>query len=114
MRRSVHFIAALYLSAVSTVAFGADAAPVKVLATIDRAYNRVHNSYMRLLHESLRTVSVTLVFAGIILVSIYFLYSTANNELAPEEDQSFFIASATFATGTAPSSAKALSAATTM
>ena len=34
MRRSVHFIAALYLSAVSTVAFGADAAPVKVLATI--------------------------------------------------------------------------------
>jgi multidrug efflux pump len=70
----------------------------KLLTTIDRTYERVHSGYMRMLRESLRTVSVTLVFAGIILASIYFLYSGSQSELAPVEDEGFLIAFATPAT----------------
>jgi multidrug efflux pump len=41
---------------------------------------------------------VTLTFAAIILVSIFFLYRGAQSELAPVEDQSFLLTSATLAT----------------
>ncbi|MBX7199890.1 MAG: efflux RND transporter permease subunit [Rhodospirillaceae bacterium] len=76
---------------------GVETWETRTVAYIDRTFGRIHTRYMRMLRSSLDTLPVTLTFAGIILVSIYFLYSTANNELAPEEDQSFFIASATFA-----------------
>ncbi len=76
---------------------GEDNWETRLVARIDRTFGRIHAKYMGMLRSSLDTLPVTLVFASIILVSIYFLYSTANNELAPEEDQSFFIASATFA-----------------
>src|SRR5206468_1395162 len=41
--------------------------------------------------------ALTLVFACIILVSIVFLYRAAQSELAPTEDQSFLLTSATLA-----------------
>ncbi len=44
-----------------------------------------------LLHGSLNNVPVTIVFALIILSSIYFLYATSKNELAPQEDQGIII-----------------------
>lgn len=56
--------------------------------------------YEALLRGSLNYRPVTLLFAAIILGSIYFLYASATTELAPQEDQGVVIA---FATG-APNS----------
>ncbi len=66
-----------------------------LVAFIDRQFDRVHQGYMRLLRASLQTISVTLVFAAIILSSIYFLYSGSRSELAPAEDEGFLIAFST-------------------
>ncbi len=62
---------------------------------IDRRFSEIHRPYMRMLHGSLNTVPVTLVFAAIVLGSIYFLYAGAKNELAPNEDQGFLGAQVT-------------------
>ncbi len=59
----------------------------KLVAAIDRNFEVVHRVYTRLLSSSLDTVAVTLVFAGLILGSIFFLASGAKSELAPDEDQ---------------------------
>ena len=64
----------------------------RLVAGIDRTFARVHRTYTRMLHESLRSISVTLVFAAIILSSIYFLYSGSQKELAPAEDEGFLAA----------------------
>ncbi len=69
-----------------------------LIARIDRVYERAHHTYMRLLRASLGTISVTLVFAGIILASIYFLYTGSQSELAPVEDEGFLIGFGTPAT----------------
>ena len=62
---------------------------------VDHRFDRLRDWYRRVLSESLNTVSVTVVFAVIVLGSIYFLYTSARHELAPQEDQGFIIASAT-------------------
>ncbi len=54
---------------------------------LDKAFDRLHNKYQRLLDSSLNFLPVTLVFAALILCSIYFLYSFSRTELAPQEDQ---------------------------
>jgi multidrug efflux pump len=64
---------------------------------IDRHFNRIRDTYRRLLHSSLNTLPVTGVFAVIILVSIYFLWGFQKTELAPDEDQGFVIGFATTA-----------------
>ncbi len=64
---------------------------------IDRSFDRVRGRYERMLHSSLDTLPVTAVFAGIILVSIYFLWGFSKTELAPDEDQGFVIGFATVA-----------------
>jgi multidrug efflux pump len=43
--------------------------------------------YRTLLHRSLDFVPVTLLFAGVVLASIYFMFVTTKTELAPPEDQ---------------------------
>jgi len=58
-----------------------------LVAFLDRAFDRLHNKYQRLLNSSLSYLPVTLTFAVLILCSIYFLYSSAKTELAPQEDQ---------------------------
>jgi multidrug efflux pump len=58
---------------------------------IDRSFARLHGAYERRLHGSLNFVPVTLVFAAIVLSSIYFLFITAKTELAPTEDQGVII-----------------------
>jgi len=58
---------------------------------IDRQFHRLRGSYERLLHGSLNTLPVTLVFAAIVLFSIYFLFASAKTELAPTEDQGVVI-----------------------
>ncbi|HTN97332.1 MAG TPA: efflux RND transporter permease subunit, partial [Nordella sp.] len=64
---------------------------------IDRRYSEIHRPYVRMLHGSLNTIPVTLVFASIVLGSIYFLYVGAKTELAPNEDQGGIFAQATYA-----------------
>ena len=74
---------------------GEDTWETRLVARIDHAFTRIHDRYMRMLHSSLDTNVVTLTFAAIILGSIYFLYASANSELAPNEDQSFFMGATT-------------------
>ena len=58
---------------------------------IDRNFARLRGGYERRLHGSLNTLPVTLVFALIVLSSIYFLFTSAKTELAPIEDQGVII-----------------------
>ncbi len=58
---------------------------------IDRSFARVRSGYERRLHGSLDTLPVTLVFAAIVLGSIYFLWTGAKTELAPQEDEGVII-----------------------
>jgi len=67
----------------------------KFVIFIDKQFEKLKQSYQRLLHESLNAQSVTAVFAFIILTSIYFLYSTSKSELAPMEDQGIIISQLT-------------------
>jgi multidrug efflux pump len=63
----------------------------RVVDWIDRNFNRLSQRYARWLHGSLDYLPVTAVFAALILGSIYFLYTSANSELAPQEDQGVII-----------------------
>jgi multidrug efflux pump len=51
----------------------------------------LQGAYARRLHGSLNYLPVTVVFALIVLSSIYFLFITAHSELAPQEDQGVII-----------------------
>ncbi len=59
----------------------------KLVKFLDNVFDKLHSKYRRLLYASLRYVPVTLTFAVLILLSIYFLYNSARTELAPQEDQ---------------------------
>jgi multidrug efflux pump len=63
----------------------------RLSGAIDRGFSRLRVGYERRLHGSLNTWPVTVVFAVIVLGSIYFLYTTAKTELAPQEDQGVII-----------------------
>ena len=66
-------------------------------ALIDRAFESMRHFYLRRLHGSLDYLPVTTVFALIVLSSIYFLYTGAESELAPQEDQGVVVTSSTLA-----------------
>ncbi len=55
---------------------------------VERFFNWLADAYHRRLHNSLTYVPVTMVFAVAVLASIYFMFVTTPNELAPTEDQS--------------------------
>jgi multidrug efflux pump len=59
----------------------------RVVGVIDRVFGAIQNRYERALRSSLRTGPVTLVFVALVIGSIYFLYGSADSELAPQEDQ---------------------------
>jgi len=63
----------------------------KLTYFIDRNFARLRGAYERSLHGSLNALPVTLVFALIVLSSIYFLFTGAKTELAPTEDQGVII-----------------------
>ncbi|MDD1625711.1 MAG: efflux RND transporter permease subunit, partial [Methylococcaceae bacterium] len=69
----------------------------RVVDFIDRNFERLSKGYARTLNGSLNYLPVTAVFAVIILASIYFLYGSANSELAPQEDQGVIITLSTSA-----------------
>jgi multidrug efflux pump len=66
--------------------------PGRLVKFVDRQFERVRRRYGLWLHGSLNYLPVTVVFAAIILGSIYFFYASAQNELAPQEDQGVLFA----------------------
>lgn len=67
---------------------------------VEKIFDNLARGYKSLLARSLQTVSVTVVFAIAVLVSIWFMFITSQNELAPTEDQGII-----FFQGTAPQTA---------
>ncbi|EKD55451.1 MAG: hypothetical protein ACD_60C00007G0015 [uncultured bacterium] len=62
---------------------------------LDRLFQRLERTYEKALHHSLNFLPVVIVFAVIILLSNYFLFTTSKSELAPQEDQGIIIAEVT-------------------
>ncbi|MEH2485045.1 efflux RND transporter permease subunit [Bradyrhizobium sp. AZCC 2230] len=69
----------------------------RVVGFIDARMEALQYRYRRLLEGSLNTIPVTVVFAALILSSIYWLYTNSKNELAPEEDQGAILMQSTLA-----------------
>jgi multidrug efflux pump len=61
-------------------------------AFVDRQFARLRRIYTRLLRGALDSLPVVVVFALIVLSSIYFLYASSKSELAPQEDEGVVIA----------------------
>ncbi|MDQ0505815.1 efflux RND transporter permease subunit [Xanthobacter agilis] len=64
----------------------------RMVLAVDRVMGAVTAAYSRSLSGALNYMPVTAVFAGLVLCSIYWLYGTAQSELAPEEDQGIILA----------------------
>lgn len=73
----------------------------RFIVFVNRQFERLRTNYEKLLQRSLDFLPVTLVFAAIMLTSIYFLYHTSQSELAPMEDQGIILSQLT----TAPNAA---------
>jgi len=69
----------------------------RLVVFLDRRFDALRQGYQRLLHRTLNYFPVTVVFALIVLGSIYFLYAGAKSELAPQEDQGVIITASTSA-----------------
>lgn len=69
----------------------------QLVSYINRHFDYLRIKYFNALHESLNYLIVTILFAIIILISIYFLYATSKTELAPQEDQGIIISQITTA-----------------
>ena len=62
---------------------------------VENFFNGLAERYRRALRGSLETLPVTLVFAAVVLLSIYFMFVSSKSELAPDEDQSILFFQAT-------------------
>jgi multidrug efflux pump len=62
--------------------------PGRFEAFVERFFERLAEGYRKRLSRTLDFVPVTMTFAAVVLVSIYFMFVTTPNELAPVEDQS--------------------------
>ena len=69
----------------------------RIVAFIDARMETLQHGYRRLLAGSLTTIPVTVLFAALVLSSIYWLYTNSKNELAPEEDQGAILMQSTLA-----------------
>jgi len=69
----------------------------RLVKYIDSRFERLLRWYQGMLERSLGYTPVTAVFVVLVLGSIYFMYSSAKSELAPQEDQSFLLAQSTSA-----------------
>jgi multidrug efflux pump len=61
-------------------------------AWVDKRFAKLNDVYGNALHSSLKTPSVTMVFAVLVLVMIVIMAQFLQNELAPEEDQGVIFA----------------------
>jgi multidrug efflux pump len=66
----------------------------KLVLLLDRTFDALHRRYEGFLHSTLNWVPVTAVFSAVVLGSIYPLWVTSKDELAPPEDQGVLIMSA--------------------
>ncbi len=62
---------------------------------LNRVFDALRTRYLRRLKSTLNYVPVTLVFSAAVLGSIYFMFVTAPQELAPMEDQGIILIAAT-------------------
>ncbi len=62
-----------------------------ILGSFDRFFKRLEHKYHRGLRKSFNFLPVTISFACIVLTSIYFLFISAQTELAPQEDQGLMV-----------------------
>ncbi|HET8700408.1 MAG TPA: efflux RND transporter permease subunit, partial [Nitrococcus sp.] len=69
--------------------------PGRFERAVERFFSGVSRTYQSLLHRSLDTLSVTVVFGLVVLGSIYFMFISSQSELAPTEDQSILFFQAT-------------------
>ena len=67
----------------------------RLVRFIDARFEKLLHWYQHKLERSLRYTPVTAVLVLLVLGSIYFMYSTAKSELAPQEDQGFVLLQAT-------------------
>lgn len=58
---------------------------------LDEKFENMRLNYQRKLHGALDDKHVILTFGAIVLVSCFFLFKSSPQELAPEEDQGFFL-----------------------
>jgi multidrug efflux pump len=63
----------------------------RLVTFIDSNFDALRKRYQRALHSGLDELPVIVVFAVIVLTSIYFLFGLSKNELAPQEDQGIII-----------------------
>jgi multidrug efflux pump len=62
---------------------------------VEHWFERLAARYRKMLHGTLESLPVTLLFAAAVLMSIFFMFITSKNELAPVEDQSILFFQAT-------------------
>ena len=62
---------------------------------VEHWFERLAARYRKTLHGMLDALPATLLFAAVVLVSIFFMFITSKNELAPVEDQSILFFQAT-------------------
>jgi len=96
----VSMVVALTLSPVLSARVLKQNPPHGLAHFIDARFERLRSRYDRLLHGSLNYLPVTLLFAAAMLASVYFLFVSTRQELAPQEDQGIV-----FAAGMAPPTA---------
>jgi multidrug efflux pump len=63
----------------------------RIVAYIDVKMDALRHRYETALRGSLTTIPVTVVFAALVLSSIFWLYSNSKSELAPNEDQGIIL-----------------------
>lgn len=64
----------------------------RMVLAVDRVMGRVTAAYSRSLAGALNVLPVIAVFAVLVLSSVYWLYTSSQSELAPEEDQGIILA----------------------
>lgn len=69
--------------------------PGRFERAVENFFTGLANYYQRLLHKVLEYPSAILLFATLLLVSIYFMFMLTTKELAPTEDQSILFTLAT-------------------
>lgn len=64
----------------------------RMVLAVDKVMGAVTGAYSRSLRGALNYTPVTVVFAALVLCSVYWFYTSAQSELAPEEDQGIILA----------------------
>jgi multidrug efflux pump len=64
---------------------------------VDKYFEKLEHTYEKSLSTSLNFLPVMVIFAVIILLSNYYLFTTSNSELAPQEDQGIVLGQVTAA-----------------